>query len=562
MSAKRLIALVLILCLLLVGCGNEPSIKGSVTPPKTTTEPQETATAEENFFEPVERSDMPFEQMLYFHYDEAEFMSLCEGIYALAEQGCEDEQEAADMLWEARDELELIYDLLTLAEIEYHSDPSDAEAAEEMDYASELYYRMSDEYMYALGALAASENSGLMEWTFYADEIEYFAAAYGSRPEGSGEELELYKRETELVNEYYSIMAEIEPDVAAAAEVYVKLVENRREEAAMYGYEGYADYAYSDFYFKDYYPSDSAKLWAGVKEYFVPLVSEHYDAVNRAADRVSLAEDVDCSTEAVLAALERNLPKISPELYEAFDFMLRNGLYNIDFDPRKADMGYTTRLYYYDVPFVFNAPYGEFYDYLDMIHEFGHYANTYYTYSDLIFGAPDNDLCELQSQGLEMLFTAFYEDIFGKHAAVVEDYVLMDMLYSIVDGAMYDEFQQRVYAEEDLTPERVSEIFTEVYADYGYEPYEGYEYEWVYVVHNFEYPFYYISYAVSALGALEIYSLMQGDFEAAVDKYLQICAMDAELYYYSEALGEAGFADIFDSECYAAIAEDIKANFE
>ncbi len=562
MSVKRIIAIVLALCLLLAGCGGETNIKGSVTPPQPTSTPQETAPPEDGVFGHVEHSDMPFSLMLYFHYDETEFMELCNRIYELAEVGCEEKWQAEDILWETRRELELIYDLGTLAEIAYYSDPTDTSAAEEMDYASELYYRMYDEYMYALGALAASEHRELMERTFYADEIEYFAAAYDGRPEDSGEELELYKRENELVNEYYSIMAEPEPDMTAAADVYVQLVENRREEAAMYGYESYADYAYSDFYFKDYTPADAETLWAGVKEYFVPLVSEYYDAVNRAADRVSLTGDVDCSTEAVLSALERNLPKISPELYEAFDFMLRNELYNIDLDPRKAEMGYTTRLYYYDAPFVFNAPYGEFYDYLDMIHEFGHYANTYYTYSDLIFGAPDNDLCELQSQGLEVVFTAFYEDIFGKHADVVEDYVLMDMLYSIVDGALYDEFQQRVYAEEGLTPERVSEIFTEVYADYGYEPYEGYEYEWVYVVHNFEYPFYYISYAVSALGALEIYSLMQSDFEAAVDKYLQICAMDAELYYYSEALGEAGLADIFDSDCYAAIAEDIKTNFE
>ena len=145
MSAKRLIALVLILCLLLSGCGNEPSIKGSVTPPKTTTAPQETAPAEESFFEPVERSDMPFEQVRYFHYDEVEYLACCDKIYELAEQGCEDEQEAADILWEARDELELIYDLGTLAEIKYYSDPTNVEAAEEMDYASELYYRMYDE---------------------------------------------------------------------------------------------------------------------------------------------------------------------------------------------------------------------------------------------------------------------------------------------------------------------------------------------------------------------------------------------------------------------------------
>ena len=77
--------------------------------------------------------------------------------------------------------------------------------------------------------------------------------------------------------------------------------------------------------------------------------------------------------------------------------------------------------------------------------------------------------------------------------------------------------------------------------------------------HNFDYPFYYISYAVSALGALEIYSLMQTDFDAAADKYLYVCSMNTEYYYYSEALEEADFADIFDIRSFADIAGTVIA---
>jgi hypothetical protein len=126
----------------------------------------------------------------------------------------------------------------------------------------------------------------------------------------------------------------------------------------------------------------------------------------------------------------------SEELSVAFDYMKRNHLCNIDYSEQKADMGYTTRLYYYDVPFVFNAPYGGFTDYLDMIHEFGHFSNMFYTQTDLLFGISDIDLGELQSQGLEILFTAFYDDIFGAYADDVEEYLLMDIVCAIIEGAM------------------------------------------------------------------------------------------------------------------------------
>jgi len=302
---------------------------------------------------------------------------------------------------------------------------------------------------------------------------------------------------------------------------------------------------------------DARELWAGVKEHFVPIMSENYSRMYDLADKISLRSHLDSSPQAILDALDRNLPAVSEELHEAFRYMVDNELYNISQSDTKVETGYTTRLYYYDVPYLFNCPYGDFYDYLDTIHEFGHFANCFYTWSDLVFGYPDNDLSELQSQGLEIIFTAFYEDIFGQWAEEVEEYVLLDMLTSVVDGAMYDEFLQRVYAEDELNVGKVKAIYGEIYEDYGYGPYEGYEYEWIYVPHNFEFPFYYISYAVSALSALELHSLMQRDYDAAVEKYLNVSAMDTEAYYFSEALEEAGFSDVFDPEMYAVLAEDI-----
>ena len=515
------------------------------------------------YFEDIPRQETDFYQMEYVHYNEEDFLAICDEMYAIAEQGAEI-SEAVETLDRLFEELYFIYTLSELATIEYYSDPTDPYWEAEANYSSELSFKLYDEFMYAVGAVAISEHSELLESRFYTEDIEYLGSTYGERmPESESQTaLDMYANENELINSYYSLMNEEEPDKEAVAELFVELVESRRQEAEWYGYDSYAEYAYDYFYCKDYYPEDAQAIWDGVKEYFSPVSEEYYWEMDRIESLLERRDDLDCSPEAILAAMERNMPRVSEELSEAFDYMKRNHLYNIDYSEQKAAMGYTTRLYYYDVPFIFNAPYGEFTDYLDMIHEFGHFSNMFYTQTDLLFGISDIDLGELQSQGLEMLFTAFYDDIFGVYADDVEEYLLMDIVCVIVEGAMYDEFQQRVFMEENLSAERVCEIFAEVYEEYGYEPYEEYEYEWIYVPHNFDFPFYYISYAVSALGALEIYTLMQTDFDAAADKYLYVCSMNTEYYYYSEALEEADFADIFDIRSFAETAQTVIARLD
>ena len=72
---------------------------------------------------------------------------------------------------------------------------------------------------------------------------------------------------------------------------------------------------------------------------------------------------------------------------------------------------------------------------------------------------PDYDLSELQSQGMEVMFLQFYDDLFGTSAQVLRGEPLLNLVYSVVTGAMYDEFQQRVYLEPELSEERLLDIF-------------------------------------------------------------------------------------------------------
>ena len=220
----------------------------------------------------------------------------------------------------------------------------------------------------------------------------------------------------------------------------------------------------------------------------------------------------------------------------------------------KLSTGYTSYLYSYNVPFIYNCPYGSHLDYVDMFHEFGHWLCGYYHPSDALYGVIDYDLSELQSQGMEVLFLQYYDEFFGENAQLLKAETLLNLVYSVVTGAMYDEFQQKVYLEPDLTKDRLLELFREVYESYGFESYDGCEYRWADIIHNFQQPLYYISYAVSAIPALELYVRSIDSPNDAADAYLRVASMSDEEFFLTDALRETGLTNSMKSPIGDVIA--------
>lgn len=534
---RRMISLLLVTLLLLNGC----------------TESKKT------YFQEVWREDVKFSEIKYEHYDRAPFDLCLKKIYQIAENGGTRDgfTEADYNLWV---ELEYVYTLTQLAELELMADPADETLAGEYQYIMELYLDLYDEYWLAMHTMAVSENRKLMTGAYHGSYIDWFEEYVPY----SDEENELlgYDKENLLIREYYALLEEDTPDEARIGEIYCELIGLRNQQAEMFGCESYAEYAYSAFYGRDYLPQDAVTIWDGVKEYFVPLYQKYRDEANAQIERLTGADNLDCSPEAIIDVLGSVIDDVSPEMNRAFIYMKEHELYDIEADASKSETGYTVRLYSYNLPYIFNAASLEFYDYMDMIHEFGHFVNSFYTESDFMFGICDMDICELQSQGLEVIMTHYYGEIFGEeYENAARYYLLMSKIGSLIDGALFDEFQQTVYAQEELTAEKISEIYSQLYVEYGYEPYDGYEKEWMWVNHNFETPFYYISYGVSALGALELYALSCESLKDGIDRYLTVCAADSEMYYYSELLEMVGMADVFDSAGYPALTEMLEACF-
>lgn len=509
------------------------------------------------FFGDTWHDDIAFEDMEYRRYSAKDFKPYADAIEDIAKHGGTS-GELADADSAALTELYYICTLSNIADLAYSADPNDSGAATESMRINAVYNDAYDQYWCAMRAVALSDSAELLKDLYYDWQIEWFETYESDTEDGT----ESYNRESELIQEYYTLISAPEPDYDEIAELYVELVGVRNDIARYAGYDSYAEYTYQNYYIRSYSPEDSERLWAIVKEYFVPVMQEYAYDVSLESYDLYFSDEIDCSPERILDSMAYCLPRMSGELGYAFNYMVDYGLYDIEYSDSKMNSGYTVDLYYYNEPFIFNCPYNSYYDYTDMFHEFGHFVNAFYTENDLMFGAEDNDLAELQSQGLEVMFTHFFTEIFGEGCGeiILRD-ELMNLVYSVIDGALYDEFQQRVYAEPALTAEKVYEIYADVYDGYGYSRYDGFDTEWMDISHNFDHPFYYISYSISAVSALELFVLSQEDYAAALEKYLSAAALDLELYYFTEALEEVGLGDVFDPATGAEIADGMMRFF-
>ncbi len=434
-----------------------------------------------------------------------------------------------------------IYDVL------YYQNMSNEEYQDKLSELEQVSADMSDLVMQRLKDIvmipAASEAlipilpEGTIE---YFEEYEPYDEEYK----------DLLARENDLVMEYNDLSVEMPDNFAQrAGEIYLELLDIRKAQAVSLGYNDYIEYSY-DAYSRDYTGEDLEKLYEYVKKYVVPLEEEILNTLRNRDDVDALFEE-ETTEEGIWSVVGNAVSKIDPSLKGSFDRMMELSLADNSVSDEKMDVGFTTFFPYYGDAYIFNSPYGYFQDYYDMFHEFGHFNAELQSNIPYLFSVDCLDIAEVNSQGLELLSIYYTEDDYGESAGTLAAFLIYEKLESVIDGCLYDEFQKRVYNEQDVTIDRINEIYDEVCEEYGMDP-EDLSYEpgvpgWMTVSHNFQQPFYYVSYAVSSLTSLDIFVEAYDDREGAIEDYLALVPAGA-VYTYCEAIERYGLRDIFDED--------------
>lgn len=342
-------------------------------------------------------------------------------------------------------------------------------------------------------------------------------------------------------------------------EIYCELVSVRNQLAREYEYDNYAEYAYGGLYLRDYDTADAKALFKQVKKEVMPWLIE-IESLYYEMDDSALEELNDSPAAERLSAVQKYIGELDPEMEEAFDHMLAYDLYDMDAGESKAQTGYTIELPWYGDAFIFDAPYGTCQDYVTTIHEFGHYNYAVHKKSNPLFVVNNMDLCEIHSQGLEMLFYDYDRDMIqGEAGDMFRLQDVVQLAEQTANACMLAEFEICVYENPDMTREEMNKLYCNLAREYGMAVNDQdiqELYSWVDIPHLFMQPCYYLGYGTSAFTSLDLFALAGEDREAAVDKYLELTAVSAETPY-CEAVQKVGLRDIFEKGVPGEILKEV-----
>lgn len=365
---------------------------------------------------------------------------------------------------------------------------------------------------------------------------------------------QLQSRNAEIGVEYRA-----EKDDAVKMQLYIEMVQNNNTIARFYGYDNYYEYAYREVYDRDYDAEAVEQLRNHASRYVIESYTTalnnfytYYNKLNndKKSDLIDfLYEDFQQQGKDYVGIYLHEAPEnLNASMW---DMLLNNSYFPSGKDSNSG--AFTTTIG--DRSYCYFSK-----DYTNcntIIHEGGHYYASLYT--DL--NAIPLDLAEVHSQGNEWLFNYFVQDHMraSQYKALI-NYRLYEAMSMVLICLMVDEFEQIVYSTDltGYTSEDMDAIMDEVALRYF--PLGNVESNladmnsyWRMVV--VDQPVYYISYAVSAIASVSLYTEAVEDFDNAMAIYVKLCEeVDVEAGFLGN-IRAAGLYTPFDEEFYVELRQ-------
>lgn len=339
---------------------------------------------------------------------------------------------------------------------------------------------------------------------------------------------------------------------AELEEIFAKLVEIRNEMGKALGDENFISLGYKQQGRSDYGQKEVEAFRRQVKEEIVPLCEKLYRAQAKriGVDEIKAFDEKfvfpDGNAEPagdddyMIEQARSMYHDMSPETGEFIDFMIDHKLMDLKNKPNKASTGYMTFLPDYRAPYVFSCFNHTIFDMQVLSHELGHAFAGYQAMRHQPvsnYFSESTDIAEIHSMSMEQFAYPYAEQFFGKDADKYRFAHLQEAITFVPFGVAVDEFQHIMYAHPELTPKertwewhRLEEKYMpwRKYEDDAFMERGGY---WYHKLHIFLYPFYYINYTLTTMGAMEFKKRYEEDREAAWRDYLALCNAGGSLSY-------------------------------
>ena len=494
-------------------------------------------------------------ELVYEYYDFAMFQEVVNS--ALADIGLDRDNLTAEPsvevnqadLEQAVNIILIEYDrvgaLSSASYLAYADDVSNQEAMDAQTHMDKLGVDVFSETLEVLQGLQSNET---LAEDFVAVVGETDSLRLGISTPYTVRQREISEEQTALIQLY----DQTDPDDAEArGQIYIELVAlNNEFNDIDESINPTIDDDIDEEYGEEYTEEDKSNFYEYVKDYMAPLyVYLSMQTDFNVLDRYSIP-----SGEALTTRTGKVIGNISSELKEAYDYMLDADLFIFGDGANAVQGSFTITIPYYNSAAVFLRDSSDYNNVSTLVHEFGHFNTAIRREGTGFFGYNEIDIAEIHAQGLEILFMPYAEIMFGDYGEGLVMYELLNMVWAVLTGCLIDEFETYAHDTANLTVEMLNAKMDELSREYMVGVPEDW---WTDVRHIYEQPFYYISYAVSAMASMSLLSDMETSYELAVDKYMTLTTYEEGTYSFNKTLEESGFLDIFAEDSVREIANSL-----
>lgn len=339
---------------------------------------------------------------------------------------------------------------------------------------------------------------------------------------------------------------------AEMEEIFDQLVKLRNEMGRSLGFDNFIPLGYLQQGRSDYGQAEVAAFREQVRREIVPLCQELLKAQAKriGVDKIMVYDEKfiypDGNAEPIgdedylVGEAQKMYHDMSSETGEFIDFMIEHELMDLKNKPNKASTGYMTSLPDYKAPYVFSCFNHTIFDMQVLSHELGHAFAGYEAMRSQKTGqyySVSTDIAEIHSMAMEQFAYPYAEQFFGGDADKFRFAHLQEAITFVPFGVAVDEFQHIIYANPELTPKERTLKWHEL--EKKYMPWRTYEEDefmerggyWYHKLHIFLYPFYYINYTLTTMGAMEFKKRYHENKEQAWKDYLALCKAGSNTNY-------------------------------
>lgn len=233
---------------------------------------------------------------------------------------------------------------------------------------------------------------------------------------------------------------------------------------------------------------------------------------------------------------------LSDEISELYNNMVKYKYIDVSASPNKiSGMGFCTGLYNIKFPYIFGNCNGSIHDVDVLTHEIGHAYQMYLSVKNqplFAYSSMPNDIVEIPSKSMEHFTQDYAELFFGEDAEKFRFQFLEQSLTEIVAYCTIHEYESWLYSNPKATSEERAKKYYEAMVEInpGIDDSELEEF----MVNGsslfrsmgvYMFPFYVVSYALSAISAMELAKGFAEDKKATWEKYSKLCSVGGSLSY-------------------------------